>query len=141
MKRSEKGFSRRRSVCAPNVPLFGFPINGNYICTLTDSHNPHMGSLCEDLRATWLGSWIVEGHDQAVWICTFSGRHNRFFVTDVTHDFDVRFLPNRVVEHVAPDPGRVRNQDANLFLFQRIALAAHFFESQDGHTRPSGVQL
>jgi len=126
MQRSQNGFSRRRSVCAPNISLFGSPVDRNDVRSFANGHNSYVWSLCENLRATWLSARIVEGYDQTVWIRTLGDRDDCLFVTHIAHDFNIWLFPNRVIEHVAPDPGRVRNQDANLSLFQRIALATHF---------------
>ena len=123
MERPKNGFSRRSRVGAPNVPIFGHPVDLNDVRSLSNGHDPDMGSPCEYLYANrHLSARLIEGDNQAVWIGTLGSGDDRVFLTHITNDFYVPLLPNRVIEHVAPDPGRVRNQNANLFLFQRIGL-------------------
>ena len=131
MHRPHNGFSRRRGVSAPDFSLFRHPVDFNNVGTFPDSDNPHVRSLSEDLGANWYcGARLVEGDNDTVWIGALHGGNDRAVLTNIADNFDIWLLPDRVVEHVAPDPGRVCNQNANLFLFQRIALGIVMIEAR-----------
>jgi hypothetical protein len=140
MQGPQYGVPGRRCVRPPDIPFFRHPINFNNVCPFPNGNDPHVRSLRQNRSANGNGfARFIERNNQTVRIGALRSEDDRVLLTHISNDLDVGFFPNRVIEHVAPDSGRVRNQDANLFVFQRIALRAGIFAKAVRDTQgPSG---